>query len=245
MALRCSALVFAAATVSVLAGSGVAYAQSGATAVVELFTSQGCSSCPPADKLLFTYARRPNVVALTYNVDYWDYLGWKDTLAQPAFSKRQREYARTRGDGAVYTPQVVVNGVAHAVGSKAKRIDAAMTETATALDGRRPGIEVVRAKEMIEIRIGKSDRAPASAATVWIATVQPKASITVKHGENRDSSLAYVNVVRTLQAVGMWSGTPTTLTLRESAVMPDKSQRCVVLIQEGTTGPMLAAAWLP
>ena len=78
-----------------------------APAVLELYTSQGCSSCPSADKLLKSYAKRDDIVALSFNVDYWDYLGWKDTLANPAYSKRQRLYARTRGDGAVYTPQIL------------------------------------------------------------------------------------------------------------------------------------------
>ncbi|MEO1794378.1 MAG: DUF1223 domain-containing protein, partial [Pseudomonadota bacterium] len=77
--------------------------------VVELFTSQGCSSCPPADKLLSGMAERRDIVALSFNVDYWDYLGWKDTLAKPAFTKRQRNYARFRGDGEVYTPQAIIN----------------------------------------------------------------------------------------------------------------------------------------
>src|SRR5215213_8380181 len=79
-------------------------------AVVELFTSQGCSSCPPADALLTDLAQRPDVVALTLPVDYWDYLGWKDTLASPAFTARQRAYAHGRSDRQVYTPQIIVNG---------------------------------------------------------------------------------------------------------------------------------------
>ena len=94
--------------------------------VIELFTSQGCSSCPTADALLESYADRPDVVALTLPVDYWDYLGWKDTLASPKFSARQRTYAKARGDGRVYTPQVVINGLQHAVGSSATDIDRAI-----------------------------------------------------------------------------------------------------------------------
>src|SRR5215468_7884684 len=86
-------------------------------AVIELFTSQGCSSCPPADKLLGELARDPSIVALSLPIDYWDYIGWKDTLAKPRHTARQRSYAKSRGDGEVYTPQVVINGVARAVGS--------------------------------------------------------------------------------------------------------------------------------
>src|ERR1043166_9009946 len=95
-------------------------------AVVELFTSQGCSSCPPADRLLGELARDPTLVAMSLPIDYWDYIGWKDTLAKPRHTVRQRFYARTRGDGDVYTPQVVINGVSHAVGNdKAARARAA------------------------------------------------------------------------------------------------------------------------
>jgi len=100
-------------------------------AVVELFTSQGCSSCPPADARLAELARRPDVIALTLPVDYWDYLGWKDTLAQPEFSVRQRAYSHGRGDRAVFTPQMVVNGMAACVGSDKAAIERAM-ERATA-----------------------------------------------------------------------------------------------------------------
>ena len=91
-------------------GAASAQSTANAPAVLELYTSQGCSSCPPADKLLKSYAQRRDIVALSFNVDYWDYLGWKDTLGNPAFSQRQRTYARARGDGEVYTPQIVVNG---------------------------------------------------------------------------------------------------------------------------------------
>ena len=93
-------------------------------AVVELFTSQGCSSCPPADAILAELARRPDIVALTFPVDYWDYLGWKDTLAHPLFTARQRAYAHARGDRQVYTPQMVVNGTKPCIGSDRAQIDA-------------------------------------------------------------------------------------------------------------------------
>src|ERR1700710_942877 len=98
-------------------------------AVVELFTSQGCSSCPAADKVLGELARDPNVIALSLPIDYWDYLGWKDTLADSRFTARQKAYSRTRGDRDVYTPQVVVNGSAHVIGSDREQIDGAIDTT--------------------------------------------------------------------------------------------------------------------
>src|SRR5690242_17834438 len=113
-----------------------AAAQAGeARAVLELFTSQGCSSCPPADRLVGQFANDPSVVALSVPIDYWDYLGWRDTLANPAHSARQRAYARARGDGQVYTPQVVVNGATDALGS-----DQAAIEHAIAQTGHRSGV---------------------------------------------------------------------------------------------------------
>ena len=113
-----TALTIAAAMIAGPAFGDEVVEQKSAKLVLELFTSQGCSSCPPADKLLKSYVDRDDVVALSMPVDYWDYLGWKDTYAQSAFSERQRRYARTRGDNMVYTPQVVVSGLYHAVGSQ-------------------------------------------------------------------------------------------------------------------------------
>src|SRR6516165_10211815 len=103
-------------------------AQAQTRAVVELFTSQGCSSCPPADKLLGELAKRDDLLALSLPIDYWDYLGWKDTLASHDFSERQREYAQSRGDGAVYTPQAVINGTDDMVGSDRSAIESAVKQ---------------------------------------------------------------------------------------------------------------------
>ncbi|HSJ39938.1 MAG TPA: DUF1223 domain-containing protein, partial [Xanthobacteraceae bacterium] len=98
-------------------------------AVLELFTSQGCSSCPPADKILGELAQDPSVIALSMPIDYWDDLGWKDTLADARFSARQRAYSRMRGDREVYTPQVVVNGTVHVIGSDRESIEIAIDKT--------------------------------------------------------------------------------------------------------------------
>ena len=98
-------------------------------AVVELFTSQGCSSCPPADKIIGELAKDPNVIALSMPIDYWDYLGWKDTLADSRFTARQKSYSHMRGDRDVYTPQVVVNGALHVIGSDRGKIENAIATT--------------------------------------------------------------------------------------------------------------------
>src|SRR5438270_11369978 len=124
---RCVALSFA-----VIASAMMAPAMASAEkprAVIELFTSQGCSSCPPADKLAGELARDPSLVVMSPPIDYWDYLGWKDTLALPGHTNRQRAYSKSRGDREVYTPQVVVNGIKHVLGSDQTAIENAVTQT--------------------------------------------------------------------------------------------------------------------
>src|SRR5262245_60119022 len=124
--------VLAALAALSLAGPGAANPEKPPT-VVELFTSQGCSSCPPADALLGELAEKPGIVALSFSVNYWDYLGWRDTLGSPANSERQRNYARARGDGRVYTPQIVVDGILHANGANEAEIEMAMRNAAKRL----------------------------------------------------------------------------------------------------------------
>ena len=122
---RCC-LAYAAAIVVYSAAAPYSFAQAEPRAVIELFTSQGCSSCPAADRLLGELAGDPSLVSVSVPVDYWDYLGWKDTLAGPRNTARQKAYAHARGDGQVYTPQVVVNGSLHALGSDKAAIELAI-----------------------------------------------------------------------------------------------------------------------
>jgi hypothetical protein len=231
-----------------MACSGPAVAQQGpaaavkAPAVIELYTSQGCSACPPADALLGRYAARKDVVALTLPVDYWDYLGWRDTLATPAFSRRQRAYAKARGDGMVYTPQAVVNGVAHVNGSSAAEIDLALERTAGQLSPRRIPLAAWIDNGALRIQTGEAPAAGLE-GTIWVATVEKQIAIPVKHGENRGKTLTYHNVVRQLTPVGMWSAKGGAVQLERSAVLTHAEQRCAVLLQQGTGGPIVAAAW--
>jgi hypothetical protein len=216
--------------------------------VLELFTSQGCSSCPPADALLGTYAARPDVIALTVAVDYWDYLGWKDTLASPVHSKRQRAYAKRRGDGMVYTPQIVVHGRHHVNGARATDIDAAIEAVRTdtpqapvALAVKQEGGGVLvelaaRASDASRPRArGEGDRK----ATVWLALVERKVEVPIRSGENRGKRITYFNVVRSLQPIGTWEGESRSWRLERAALAG--AQAIVVLVQAGTGGPVLAA----
>lgn len=214
------------------------------TAVVELFTSQGCSSCPPADALLETYVKRPDVLALTFPVDYWDYLGWKDTFASPRYSERQRAYAAKRGDGSVYTPQVVINGRAHAVGSRKKEIDKTIIAMSTLAPLSVP-VTTRSADNMVLIEFGEQqDARELSNVTVWVAIIQRAGEVSIHRGENGGRSLKYYNIVRELAPVGMWSGKAETIRLDPASVGMKKADACAILVQEGHGGPIIGAAWI-
>lgn len=216
-------------------------------AVLELFTSQGCSSCPPADKLFKSYANRRDLVALTLPVDYWDYLGWRDTLASARHSERQKDYARTRGDGAVYTPQIVLNGRTHVPGAKRQRIEGLVRGAEKSESSLLPyAVSVARMGDHLRIALGGDTAAdPDTTLTVWVASVRPEASVKVKRGENRGETLTYYNVVRSLAPVGMWSGEKDVLDVPLPSTFHREAQRCAVLLQEGAGGPIVGAAWLP
>jgi hypothetical protein len=213
--------------------------------VIELFTSQGCSSCPPADALLKTYIDRDDVIALSLPVDYWDYIGWKDTLASPRNTERQRSYAQKFGIGPVYTPQVVVNGRAQMLGSDREQIDRAIGEAAKAASTQTITLHVWNFSNSIAIEVGAAlADADVKDATIWLAVVQKSVDVPVKHGENAGKTLTYYNVVRELTPVGLWNGRPTTIRLARGAIMQPDTEDLIVILQENSTGPILAAAHL-
>lgn len=211
--------------------------------VIELFTSQGCSSCPPADVLLKQYAKRPDIIALSMPVDYWDYLGWKDTLASPSNTLRQRAYATKRGDGEVYTPQAVINGLAHAVGSHSAEIDKAIAATTQELASQSVKVRATVTGRSIAIQVGATPTGDRAWATVWLGIVQPKVEVDVKMGENKGKRIAYLNVVRQLTPVGAWKGAETRIELPEDALI-QPGDRGVVLLQSGEGGRILGASWV-
>lgn len=208
----------------------------GPQAVVELFTSQGCSSCPPADALLAELAARPNVIALTLPVDYWDYLGWRDTLAHPAFSARQRAYAAGRGDHQVYTPQIVVDGRIICIGSDRARVERAIAA------GPDLSVEVALAEEAGRISVGLSGQ-PDSAGEVWLLPVARSRTVTIGRGENRGRTITYANVALGMIRLGAWTGAPTTLL--HDKPLPEGADGYVVLVQSTSgnhPGGMIGAA---
>ena len=216
-------------------------------AVVELFTSQGCSSCPAADKVIGELAKDPSVIAISLPIDYWDYLGWKDTLADPRFSARQKAYALMRGDREVYTPQVVVNGAVHVLGSDRSSIESAMTSTRKATGAMSVPITmtVSGGKLNVSVPAAKTD---GEHGEIWICAVSKSVPIAIGRGENRGREVVYHNVVRNLLKVGDWNGNPGSWTVPLDSVMRDGIDAAAVLVQDGSRdkpGPMLGAAFTP
>ncbi len=193
-------------------------------AVIELFTSQGCSACPPADAKLADMARDPDLIALTLHVDYWDYLGWEDTLAQAAFSQRQRDYAELRGDRGVFTPQMVVNGLHACIGSDQRALDASLAN-ATRETSRLPvPVRLERQGRDLTITL-LADHS--GGADIWLLAVEPEVTVAIERGENRGREVRYANVVRAITHLTAWDGARKQL----QAALPDDTGHFVVLVQ--------------
>jgi len=207
--------------------------------VVELFTSQGCSSCPAADSFLAELADRGDVIALSLHVDYWDYIGWKDTLAQPAHSERQKGYAETLRGRRVYTPQMVIDGAAHEVGSNRAGVLAALERGRAA-----PRLPVELSREAGHVLV----RIPAGAAdgdaTIWLVRYDALHKVEIGRGENRGRAIAYRNVVREISSLGVWRGEPVEATLSEAQLARGGRSGCAVIVQRDMHGPILGAAQL-
>jgi hypothetical protein len=203
--------------------------------VVELYTSQGCSSCPPADEVLAQISGRQDVIALSMHVDYWDYLGWRDTFAQRQFSLRQVAYRDAWRENVVYTPQMVVQGSLNVSGSSASSLAEAI-ETAREVE---PPIKVMIERQggMLKCRIEPGeDRV---VGTVWIAKYTKSATVEIDRGENAGRTITYMNVVNSLNRIGTWEGTEP-----EEVAMPqpEPGEGVAIWIQAGEAGPILAAA---
>ncbi len=194
--MRSAPLILAA--VAALFTTGAAPAPPAQPVVVELFTSQGCSSCPPADVALAQVADRPDVIALSFGVTYWDNLGWRDTFARSEFTDRQKSYARRMGH-APYTPEVVAGGRTASVGNSRGRIEALIAKA------RAPAAAVVSA-DPASATVGPGV-APRGGADVWLVRYDPRiVRVPVKAGENTGKTLPVRNVVRALTRLGQWDG---------------------------------------
>ena len=213
-------------------------------AVIELFTSQGCSSCPAADKLAGELARNPNNIVLSLAVDYWDYLGWKDTLAISGHSNRQRAYAKMRGDREVYTPQVVINGAAHALGSDKAAIDKAVDKTKQNPSTLAVPVSMTLGGDKLSVNVAGRDGAAAQ-AEVWLCPVSRAVAVAIGRGENKDRTITYTNVVKRWIKLGDWNGKTETFNVALKDVEDGNADSVVVLVQSGAASApkvMLGAA---
>lgn len=219
------------------ATSAVAYAEN-TPVVVELFTSQGCSSCPPADDMMHQLAARDDVIALSLHVDYWDYIGWKDEFADPRHAKRQRSYAAYASRRSVYTPEMIINGESDIVGARPLEVAAAIEEhkeraKTVDLSLRRDGKSLIVRADALQPLTGN--------LTVQLFRYQKERVAKITRGENAGRTLAYVNVAQDWQVLETWSGQDA---LRFD-VQIDGSMPGAILIQSQENGRILAAARLP
>jgi hypothetical protein len=224
--------------------------------VVELFTSQGCSSCPPADAVFGAIAGKDDVVALAYHVDYWDYLGWRDTLARPENTARQYDYAHAFGSRSVYTPQAVINGRAHVNGASRAAIEARLEGFARSGEGLSVPVSIERVGDSLVIETGAADdkatdKATGKAtgkATVVLVYFDPAAPVTIERGENAGRTVTYWNAVTGIQTAGMWHGAATRYEMPASEIDRKRAGGCAVLLQAAgkgdVPGPILGAAVL-
>ena len=195
-----------------------AFAGGPAKGVVELFTSQGCSSCPPADRLLGELADRDGVIALAWHVDYWDYLGWKDSFSSSAATRRQQAYSGSLGTG-VYTPQMIVNGsrVGSSVGSSGLPV----------------AVGVERSGGNLTINVGKGS----GAANLYMVTYSNSSTVAIKRGENSGRQITYRHAVSGVRNIGKWSGSA-----KQIKIAHGNGDNCAILLQRGASGPIIGAA---
>jgi hypothetical protein len=196
--------------------------------VVELYQSQGCSSCPPADLVLNAVADRPDVLALSFAVTYWDQLGWKDTFGDPAYTKRQWDYARTGGRGNVATPQVIVNGRGVLTGNRRADVDAAISH----YDRGTGGPDILSDGQTAIVQKGAGN------GTLWLVRYDPRTiAVPIRAGENGGRTIPHRNIVRELVPLGKWTGPAA----RYSLPTGKPGLRTALLLQAGSGGPIIAS----
>lgn len=213
-------------------------------AVVELFTSQGCSSCPPADKILADYAQSKDVLALSWHVDYWNYLGWKDTFSKAEFTNRQRLYAAAFKRRGVYTPQAVVNGRNHVVGSSRTDITKLIDTYEASNRGLSSPLKIKETGDTIHV-VAQAG-ADVKKATLWMVYFDKSHKVKIKRGENRGETITYHNVVRDVAVLGMASNGAIDVTLPKDVMRMKGYDSCAILLQtsseDGLPGAIIGAS---
>ncbi len=208
--------------------------------VVELYTSQGCSSCPPADEILAGLARRDDVIALALHVDYWDYIGWKDEFASPAFSKRQKAYAKAAGHRTVYTPQMIVGGRDQLVGAKSMELAELIDQHARQTPGALVSLSRQGGKLFVTADRNGNARLP-DLMIVQLVRFDPLRKVDIGRGENAGRTIAYANIVTSWDPIGNWDGKGP---MQFSVDMGGNASPLAVVVQAEGNGPIVAAAQL-
>lgn len=236
----------------ILSGTGVSYAQTAqvkhsdqALIVVELFTSQGCNLCPPADDILTEFSKQENILALSYSVDYWNYLGWEDTLAKPECTLRQKKYNITLGKNGIYTPQMIIQGDHDVIGSRQDLIDKMVEDVRQNTRDYQPtGLDITfdLIGGMIDLRISGNENE--TSATIWIVGYDFEKTVNIKRGELSGQVRKYHNVVQAIKRIGSWTGEDVKLTLSRKDIGADNYDAYALLLQAHETGPIIAAAKL-
>ncbi len=214
--------------------------------VVELFTSQGCSSCPPADDLLARLSRRENILALGFSVDYWNYLGWKDTLARPDCTIRQKKYNKSLGKSGVYTPQMIIQGRRDVIGSRADMVQNILDRTQVELRVQHPAPAIIFAAtgDVIDLKIGPAVMADNTPATIWIIGYDFERTVNIRKGELAGQVRKYHNVVQSITHMGHWTGKEIRLTLSKDDMGDRQYDGYALILQNKETGPIITAAKL-
>ncbi len=238
--MRLVLVAFAAAAVGLAATSGPAVPTGSTPVAVELFTSQGCSSCPPADALFEKLVREPNIIPITRPVTYWDRLGWKDTLAREENTALQQAYAAKGGEGSgVYTPQAVVQGSAGVVGSSESKLRSLIAAEKRASGPDIRAIATADGGRSLSISGGAKGN-----ATVTILALKSVATVRIGRGENGGRTVRYTNVLLSEEGVGRWTGSAATITIPGSALKTPGADRHVVIVRAGAAGRIVAARYI-
>ena len=215
--------------------SRISTAAQPAPVLIELFTSQGCSSCPPADRLAGVLTTDPNIAVVSLNVDYWDYLGWRDTLAKPEYTKRQMDYAHVRGDNDVYTPQMVINGDAHVVGSNENAVRKAIATSRANSKVQTLKFDLSATSVVASLPSGRIDD-----GTLWVFSVANAIDVKIERGENSGHLMTYHNVARHVANSGEWKASALSKTVPRTRLPANDYRECVAVLQSGHLGPVLA-----
>lgn len=215
--------------------------------VVELFTSQGCNSCPPADAYLGELSKRPDLITMAFHVDYWNYIGWTDPFAKPWASARQRAYEKSLGERFVYTPQIVVDGTMQGVGSERDTIeDLIRAASDVAPKPGDPTLTLRRREDgALLVEVGGGSSPPHQPADIWLIVYDAQHDTKVARGENEGQELTDYDVVRRYRRIGAWPGWKLELVVPAAEIATPRPGGVIVLVQTADVGRILAAARLP